>query len=182
MSITDIIALIALIIAFYSAVLSTILYFKELLHIKIVSLANNYFSFCKKEQLFDNEGCPFWCYDENSYSLAINIRICNNSKTNTTINSFILNNKYTINSSSNIDNQFPINFYKKDTYIFTNSSENINSLIPLISLSSYETIEGYLVFNNIKELPTSLKLTVNTVQKSKNFKLKTSIIDCRKIL
>lgn len=181
MNITDIIALIALIVAFYGAVLSSFLYYKELLHIKLICLDKNYFSFSKKNQVCDKEGFCYWCYNEKLYSLAIHVQIRNNSKINTTINSFILNNKYIIDSSSNIDSRFSTGFYKENTYIFDNSIKNIKPLIPLISLNSYETIEGYLVFNNVTELPSILKLTVDTVQKNKNFKLKTTIIDCRKI-
>lgn len=181
MNITNIIALIALFVAFYGAVLSTILYRRELLHIKLICLDNNYLSFAKKEQVCDTEGCLYWSYNENLYSLAIHIQIRNNSKTNTTINTFTLNDKYTIDSSSDLDSKFPTGFYRENLYIFDNSLEPINALVPLLSLNSYETIEGYLVFNNITEFPSCLKITVDTVQKSKNFKLETTIIDCRKI-
>lgn len=181
MTITDIIALIALIVAFYGAILSSILYYKELLHIKLVCLDKNYLSFSKKQQVCDDEGCFYWCYNDNLYSIAIHIQIRNNSKANTTINSFTLNNKYTIDSSSNIDNRFPTGFYKENTFIFDNSLEHIKPLVPLISLNSYETIEGYLVFNNVTETPTFFNLTVDTIQKTKDFKLKVTSIDCRKI-
>lgn len=182
MDATDIIALIALFVAFYGALLSTILYRKELLHIKLICLDNNYFSYAKKEQVCDNEGCYcWWSYDENLYSLAIHIQIRNNSKTNTTINSFILNDKYTIDSSSNSDRQFPTGFYKENLHIFDNALESINPLVPLLYLNPYETIDGYLVFNNVTEFPSCLKITVDTVQKSKNFKLKPKINDCRKV-
>lgn len=182
MNVTDIIALIALIVAFYGAILSTILYCKELLHIKLICLDNNYLSYSPKEPVYDDEGgYSWWSYNENLYSLAIHVQIRNNSKTNTTINSFILNDKYTIDSSSSAYRQFPTGFYKEKLRIIDNVSESINALVPLLPLNPYETIEGYLVFDNVAELPSSLKLTVDTVQKSKNFKLKTSIIDCRKI-
>lgn len=182
MTLTDIIALLAFFVALYGAILSTILYCDELLHIKLICLSNNYFSFTKKEQVCDDEGFIYWSYNENLYSLAIHIQIRNNSKSNTTINCFTLNDSYILDSSTDIDKQFAAGFYKANSNIFDNSLQTLNILKPLISLNSYETVEGYLVFDNLVETPSSLNITVDTVQKSKKFKLKVNVTDCRKNL
>lgn len=182
MNITNILSLFALIVAIYGAILSTILFLKEKLNLKFDYLNSNYFFFSKINEIFCEDG--FWVktYCKNQFSLAIKIRISNNSKNATTINEFILNNSIKINSSSNSDDLIPTSFSKYGENLTYETYENVNLLKPLITLKPYESIGGYLLFENISKIPSKLKIKVNTVQKTQSFKLKININDCSKKL
>lgn len=181
LSTTDFIALLAFIVALYGAVLSTIIFHKEKLKLKLEYLDKNYFSLSRKELTKDNHGFQYWTYSENSYSLAILVRISNNSKSNTTINSFVLNNKYVLNSSSKPQNYFSVKFKKENSEITEKSFEILNVLQPLITLSPFEAVEGYLIFDNISEIPTKFKMQINAIQRIKNYTLNFKLNDHTKI-
>lgn len=182
MTITNIISLLALIVAFYGAILSTILFFKEKLNLKLYYLNSNYFFFSKKDEVFCEDGYMVDRYYKNLYSLAIKVRISNNSKTSTTINEFLLNKSFKLELSSNPDSLIPTSFSKCGNYLTYETYEKVNLLKPLISLKPYGSLEGFLIFENINKIPSKIKISINTVQKNKSFNLKLNINDCSKKL
>ncbi len=101
----------------------------------------------------------------------------NKSKNPTTINEITLNNKYVLNSSSNTFPYIPTNFkhYKKCLVSSDSISLNYPILKPLLELNALDTYEGFLIFNNVEELPSYFDIKINTVQKSKTFHLNLSI-------
>lgn len=182
MTLTNLISFLAFIVALYSAILSTILFFKEKLNLKLIYLDKNYFFFSKKDECISNHGYLFNRYYKDSYSIAIKVRILNNSKLPTTINEFILNGTIHIDNSSMIDKIVPTSFSYCDDYVTYESAEEVDILQPLITLNPYDSIEGYLIFNNIKLIPSKIKISINAVQKEKSFKLNLKLNDCTKLI
>ena len=181
LSTTDIVAILALIVATYGAILSTVIYTKEKLKITLSYLDKNYLSLSKNELTRDSHGFSYFTYSENRYCLAIYVRICNNSKSNTTINSFILNDKYVFDSSSPNYACYPVGFKRKSDEVLSKKYTNLIICKPLISLAPFETKEGYIVFDDIANIPSKINIKINAVQKSKSYKLKLVLNDCTKI-
>ena len=183
MTITDTIALLAFILSLYSAVLSTYTAINEFFRIKLTYLGTSYLTLSKSDVYVDEYGEHIPTYDKSSYSLAILVRIENKSKNPTTINEFVLNNKYVLNShSSDQDYYFSTEFENKSDNIFSCGSVYIgnNYIKPLLQLEPLSSYEGYLVFDNLKEKPSHFDVKVKAIQKSKNFHLRFSLTsDCR---
>lgn len=97
--------------------------------------------------------------------------------TYTAINEIILNNKYIINSSCKFDTLLPTDFTNNNgtTISWKDKTLQYPPIKPLLEIKPLTSYEGYLIFNNVGELPSKFDITVNTVQKSKNFHLKLSI-------
>lgn len=173
LSTTDCISLLAFIVALYGAILSTIVYNKEKLKINLTYLNKNFFSYQKERNHAKNSYYYDWIFKKDLYTLAIYVRISNNSKTNTTINNFILNNKYCLDSSYNADYRFYTKFIEDNGKIYSNNFITLDKVLtPLISINPFESIEGFLIFENIKEIPSKFTIKINTVQKSKTYTLK----------
>lgn len=176
MDITDAIALLALIVASYSAVLSTCIAINEFFRLKlsIIDPKKTYITLTKTNNYINEYGDIVYSYDKNLYTLIILVRLVNKSKNPTTINDIILNNNYILDSSSKINDSIPINFTYKSNVPYSCNTQALDYPIlqPLITLKPLATLEGYLVFNNVKELPSKFDIRINTVQKSKTFHLK----------
>ena len=179
---TDRISAVALIVAIYGAIVSTIVYNKEKLKIKLIYLNKNYLSRSINDYKSDNIGVQRFTYAEELYSLAIYVRISNNSRTNTTINSFILNKKYICDSSSSELSLYPISFKRESNDLVMEKFTHLKACKPLISLGPYQTIEGYIIFDKLIDIPSKIEITVNSVQSSKSFDLEININDCTQIV
>lgn len=175
MDISDIIALFAFFIALYGAALSTYTAINEFfrLNFSVFDLSKTCITLTKTNEYYGEYGELVNTYCKDLYTVIIPVRIINKSKNLTTINEITLNNTYKLNSSSNLDNFIPTQFScKGNTIIAYNSKLFDYPLIkPLYELRPLSTLEGYLVFNNVKETPSYFDITVDTVQKSKTFHL-----------
>ena len=94
MEISDIIALLAFFISLYGAIVSTSLALSENLNLKLKYLNENFLTLALDNKVVDNHGEYLGSYNKTAYTIAIKVRIVNKSKSPTTINEFILNNKY----------------------------------------------------------------------------------------
>lgn len=179
MTITDIIALLAFIVALYGAVLSTYTAINEFFRLKLflIDSSKNFITLSETDYYQNEYGVIFPTFNKNNFCIAILVRITNKSKNPTTINQITLNDKYIINSSCKLDFRFPISFtYNKGQLISADSQDLKYPLIkPLLEIKPLTSYEGYLIFNNVKEIPSKFDITINTVQKSKTFNLKVSI-------
>lgn len=173
MSNTDFIALLAFFISLYGAILSTYTAITEFFRLKLfaISQEKNFITLTKSNEYLDEYGEYLNVYKKHSYTIGILVRIINKSKNPTTINEIVLNNKYKFNSSSNIDSIIPTKFEYIDNTLIGHASENFEYPIlkPLCEIKSLDTIEGYLIFNDIEEIPTKFNIKISTVQKSKTF-------------
>lgn len=176
MSITDIIALLALFVSLYGAILSTYTAINEFFRLKlsIINQDKSFITFTKSDKYLNEYGEYLGIYNKKFYTLGILVRIVNKSKNPTTINEIVLNNKYKLNSSSSINSIIPTQFEIIDGDFIEHASKSFDYPIikPLYEIKPLDTVEGYLVFNNIKEIPSQFDITINTVQKSKTFHLK----------
>lgn len=179
MNITDIIALFALFISIYGAALSTYTAINEFFRLKLLVFnpKETYITLTKSSKYLNECGQYIYTFKEHKYTIAILVRIINKSKNLSTINEITLNDKYTINSSNNFDGLIFTNFTKKNNSIISCNDKVLNypSIKPLLEINPLTSYEGYLVFNNVDELPSKFNITINTVQKSKTFNLKISI-------
>lgn len=178
MSITDIIAFLAFIVALYSATLSTYTAINEFFRLKIFAInPNKNFVTLSMSDYYQEEGEPTPIFNKNKYTIGILVRITNKSKNSTTINEILLNKKYAINSSSKFDCWYPISFRCIEDCLATHESKNLDypCIKPLLKLNPLTSYECYLIFDNIDTFPSKFSITINTVQKSKKFRLKTSI-------
>lgn len=174
---TDKIALIALIIATYGAILSTILAINERFQIKLFYLGKSYITLSRKTSSLNDHGEYHDTYYKSLYTLAILVRITNNSKNPTTINDFTLNNKHIFNSFTDKEHSMIATSFKYfRNYLTTNNALFLEKdlLQPLIELQPLSTQEGYIIFDNLTDIPNKFKITVNCVQKKKNFELQIS--------
>lgn len=179
MNITDIIALFALIISIYGAALSTYIAINEFFRLKLFAInQSESFITLSKNDYYQNEyGEYISTFSKNLYTIAILVRLTNKSKNLATINEISLNNKYVINSSSSFDNYLPTSFKYNKTYLICHNTKYLKYPIikPLLEIKPLTSYEGYLIFNNVEEIPSKFNITINTVQKSKTFHLKVSI-------
>ena len=78
-----------------------------------------------------------------------------------------------MNSSSSIDGIIPTQFEAIDNSFIEHASKNFDYPIikPLYEVKPLDTVEGYLIFNDIEEIPSQFNVKINTVQKSKTFHL-----------
>lgn len=174
----DKIALFALVVALYGAILSTILYRKEKLKLKFINLGVNFVTLSPSDVTANNFGEQYITYNKNLYTVALLVRINNCSKNPITITDLILNNKYMFNSFSSKDfSHIPTSFEKLNNFLISNDSEYIKDRIiqPLIKLEPLSTCEGFIIFSNLDEIPKKFKIIINTVQKSKTFKFNFTI-------
>lgn len=104
---TDKIALFALVVALYGAILSTILYNKEKFNLKFINLGINFVTLSPNDVISNDFEEEFVTYSKNLYTIALLVRINNCSKNPITITDFILNKKHIYNS-----------FFQKTTLLF----------------------------------------------------------------
>lgn len=182
LSIENVIALLAFLVALYSAILSTILYRKGILKLKLFYLDESYltFSYSPKSIHKDKFGVQYKGYNSNKYTLAIFVRVINKSKYPTTICDFILNNKYFFNSSTNVEKSLiPKSFTIKDNILVANSYATVEksflNIQPLCELKPLSATEGCLIFTDLTTVPKKFKIKVRAVQKDKVFNLKFNI-------
>ena len=175
MSTTDFIALLAFFISLYGAILSTYTAINEFfrLELSIINQDKSFITFTKSDKYLDECGEYLGIYKKNFYTIGILVRIVNKSKNPTTINEIVLNDKYKLNSSSSIDDIIPTQFEAIDNSFIEHASKNFDYPIikPLYEVKPLDTIEGYLIFNDIEEIPSQFNVKINTVQKSKTFHL-----------
>ncbi len=174
----DKIALFALIVASYGAILSTILYRKEKLKLKFINLGVNFVTLSPGDVTVNNMGVQCVTFNENLYTVVLLVRINNCSKSPVTITDLILNKKYMFNSFSSKDfTHIPTSFKRFYDFLISNDSKYIKDRIiqPLIKLEPLSTCEGFIIFSNLDEIPKKFKIIINTVQKSKTFKFNFTI-------
>jgi hypothetical protein len=175
MSTTDFIALLAFFISLYGAILSTYTAINEFfrLELSIINQDKSFITFTKSDKYLDECGEYLSIYKKNFYTIGILVRIVNKSKNPTTINEIVLNDKYKLNSSSSIDDIIPTQFEAIDNSFIEHASKNFDYPIikPLYEVKPLDTVEGYLIFNDIEEIPSQFNVKINTVQKSKTFHL-----------
>ena len=175
MSTTDFIALLAFFISLYGAILSTYTAINEFfrLELSIINQDKSFITFTKSDKYLDECGEYLSIYKKNFYTIGILVRIVNKSKNPTTINEIVLNDKYKLNSSSSIDDIIPTQFEAIDNSFIEHASKNFDYPIikPLYEVKPLDTVEGYLIFNDIEEIPSQFNFKINTVQKSKTFHL-----------
>ncbi len=173
MSATDIIALLALIVATYGAILSTYTAINEFFRLKLTYLNKHYFTLTQSNHYLNECGEYIDTFEKDSYSLYVLVRLVNKSKNPTTINEIVLNDKYIIDSASDICSFVPISFKFQENCIVSCDTKRLDfdAIKPLLELKPLSTFEGYLIFNNIKEIPSTFKIKVNAIQKSKTFNL-----------
>lgn len=175
MNVTDLIAFFAFVIALYSAVLSTYTAINEFFKLKLSYLGKSYITLSKSDVYVNDIGEQLSSYNKNLYTIAIFVRIENQSKNPTTINEFILNNKYLCNSSSKKPNSYlPTKFESKSNYLLQCSSIYLDNRFvqPLLTINGLSTCEGFLVFDNLESLPSHFDIKISAIQKSKTFHLK----------
>lgn len=175
MNITDTIALLAFLISLYGAVLSTLTAINDFFRLRLSYLGHSYITLSKGKEYVDVNRFVFQTFNPNSYCLAIHVRLENKSKNPTTINEFVLNNKYVINSySQEHDFHLPTQFCKRDNQLICYSTLAIEegTIKPLITINPLSTIEGYLFFDNLDCVPKQFNIKVVTVQKAKTFHMK----------
>ena len=180
MEIADFIALLAFFISLYGAIISTLLALNENLNLKLKYLNVSFLTLSLDNEVVNNHGEYLSMYVKNAYTVAIKVRIINKSKSPTTINEFILNNKYKMDSSFDVENSLiPTSFENYGTAIIPNSSKSLERELikPLIELKPLSTVEGFIIFTQLKKIPKCFNIKVNAVQKSKTFHLKFNIIN-----
>lgn len=171
----DKISLFALIVASYGAILSTSLYIKERLKLKMQYL-NSCITLSSNNAINDH-GEEEFLYDENLNTIVIFVRLMNVSKIPTTIYNFRLNNKYNFDSCFDIEKSLIATSFHKSNNMLTDSSclsytTECKKLKPLLELPPLSIVEGCLIFNNVKDVPRKFKIKVFATQKSKSFKFK----------
>lgn len=175
MNLSDFIALLAFIVALYGAILSTYTAINELFRLKIsiFDLNKTCITLSKCNQSYGEYGELVHIYHKDLYTLIIPVRIVNKSKNITTIYEITLNKSYKLDSSSVLENFIPTQFNHDGNVITAYNSILFDYplLKPLFELKPLSTVEGYLIFNNLKETPSHFDITVTTVQKSKTFHL-----------
>lgn len=180
LSIQDKLSLFALIIACYGAILSTILYIKDHLKIKM-----QYLSSCitlSKSTSINNYGEEDYIYNKDLNTIVIFVRLLNTSKVPTTIYNFCLNGKYNFDSSFDIENSLvPISFHNSNDLLTCSSSKvctnECKKLMPLLELPPLSIVEGCLIFDNVKDVPNKFKIKVFATQRNKSFKFKFTFND-----
>lgn len=180
METSDIIALFAFFVSLYGAILSTILAINEKFKLKLIYLNENFLTLSLDNKLVNNHGEYLGTYSKNLYTIAIKVRISNKSKSPTTINEFILNNKYKMDNSFNINNSLiPTSFENFETAILPHNSMPLEQKLikPLIKIQPLSSIEGYIIFSQLDEIPKHFNIKINAVQKSKTFHLKFDILN-----
>lgn len=180
MEISDVIALLAFFISLYGAIVSTSLALSENLNLKLKYLNENFLTLSLDTKVINNHGDYLGAYNKNAYTIAIKIRIVNKSKSPTTINEFILNNKYKMNNSFNMQNSsIPTSFENFETVLIPCNSKILEKevLKPLIELKPLSSIEGYIIFTHLDTIPKHFNIKVDAVQKSKTFHFKFDIIN-----
>ncbi len=184
MNLSDLIAYIALFVSIYGAILSTYTAINEFfrLSLSVLDLNKTFITLTKSDEYLNEYSEFMYVYKPNLFTLIIPVRIINKSKNPTTINEIILNNKYILNSSSCTDDFIPTKFSRHGNSLCAYSSVNFDYPIlkPLHEMKPLDIFEGYLIFNNIEDLPSKFDIKVKAVQKSKTFHLHFSIAkDCR---
>ncbi len=178
-NITDVIALLAFLVALYGAILSTYVAINEFFRLKlsVFNLNKTYITLSQSDYYSNDHGEQIPTYKSDLYSIVLLVRIINMSKNDTTINEIILNDEYTLNSSSKSIENVPCKFKYSHNMIFCNDFKYLS--YPVISfplkIEALSTVEGYLVFNNMKEIPNFFKVKIKAIQKSKTFNLNISI-------
>ena len=161
MSTTDFIALLAFFISLYGAILSTYTAINEFfrLELSIINQDKSFITFTKSDKYLDECGEYLSIYKKNFYTIGIH--------------EIVLNDKYKLNSSSSIDDIIPTQFEAIDNSFIEHASKNFDYPIikPLYEVKPLDTVEGYLIFNDIEEIPSQFNVKINTVQKSKTFHL-----------
>lgn len=171
----DKLSLLALLIASYGAILSTVLYIKEHLEIKM-----QYINSCvtlSPTASKNDHGEEYFIYNKELNTIVIFVRLMNVSKSPTTIYNFCLNNKYNFNSSFDIENSLIPNSFHNSDNVLTASSYNVytndcKKMKPLLELPPLAIVEGCLIFDNVKDIPDKFKIKVFATQKNKSFKFK----------
>lgn len=184
---TDKIALLAFVVALYSAVLSTILYRKEHLNLKLEYLKKNYLTFSRTNSSLNNYGEKHQIYKADQYTIALYVRLINKSKSPTTIYNFKLNNKYVFDSFTNVENSLiPKSFKYYNDILVSDSSMSIekdfSEIKPLLKLEPLAITEGCLIFTNIDTIPKKFKIKVCATQRNKTFTLKFNITNDFRVL
>ena len=180
MEISDIIALLAFFISLYGAIVSTSLALSENLNLKLKYLNENFLTLALDNKVVDNHGEYLGSYNKTAYTIAIKVRIVNKSKWPTTINEFILNNKYKMDSSFDMQNSLiPTSFENYGTALLPHHSTTLEKKLikPLIELQPLSSVEGYIIFTQIDKVPKRFNIKVDAVQKSKTFHLKFNVND-----
>lgn len=170
---TDKIALFALVVALYGAILSTILYNKEKFNLKFINLGINFVTLSPNDVISNDFEEEFVTYSKNLYTIALLVRINNCSKNPITITDFILNKKHIYNSFSSKDYSFiPTDFEFYDNHLIKNSGKYIKDklITPLVKLEPLSSCEGFIIFDNLNNIPKKFNLIINAVPKSKKFK------------
>lgn len=180
MDISDLIALLAFFISLYGAIISTLLALEENLNLKLNYLNVNFLTLSLDNKVVDNHGEHLGSYDKDSYTIAIKVRITNKSKSPTTINEFTLNNKYKMNSSFNMQcSLIPTSFENFKTALLSHNAIPLEKEVikPLIEIKPLSSVEGYIIFTQLKEIPKKFKIKVDAVQRAKTFHLKFNIVN-----
>lgn len=178
MSISDFIALLAFFLSLYGAIVSTSLALSENLNLKLIYLNENFLTLSLDNKLINNHGEYLDAYNKNAYTIAIKVRIVNKSKSPTAINEFILNDKYKLDSSFNMQSSLiPTSFENFGTALVPYSSIPLEKEVirPLIELKPLSSIEGYIIFTQLDKIPKHFNVKIDAVQKSKTFHLKFNI-------
>ncbi len=178
MEISDLIALLAFFLGIYGAVLSTTLALKENLKLKLEYLDSSYLTLSTNKEIINVYGEHLEKYNRNSFTIAILVRITNISKVPTTINEFILNNKYKFNSSFDMKySLIPTSFKNYGSILIGNCVKPLEykTITPLLQLNPLSSIEGYLIFSQLENIPSKFDITINAVPKSKTYHLKFDI-------
>ena len=182
---TDKIALLALIVATYAAILSTVIFLKERFNISLKLLNLNYLSFFHEDTNtnLNKINLEFYKSNKNTFNLFIKLRLFNNSKNPCTISEFILNYRYKIDSQSEIYvSHIPAFYLQANDKLYSNTFLSVSPLRqPLIFLNPYETIECFICFQNVKHVNKFSLISVKGNDKSKTFVVKLNIKDCTKI-
>lgn len=173
MTLSDLIAYTALFVSVYGAILSTYTAITEFFRLKlsILDLNKTSITLTKSDEYLNDHGEFMYFYKPDRFTIILPVRIVNKSKNPTTINEIILNNKYILNSSSCIDSFVPTKFSNHNNHLCAYSSNSLDYPIikPLHEIAPLDTLEGFLIFNDVKELPSKFNIKVNAVQKSKTF-------------
>ena len=182
---TDKIALLALIVATYAAILSTVIFLKERFNISLKLLTLNYLSFFHEDTNvnFDKINLEFYKSNKSTFNLFIKMRLFNNSKNPCTISEFILNSKYKTDSQSKMyASHIPAFYLQSNGRLYSNTFVSVSPMRqPLIFLNPYQTIECFICFQNVKHINKFALISVKGNNKSKTFVVKLNIKDCTKI-
>ena len=180
MEISDIIALLAFFLSLYGAIVSTALALNENLKLKLEYLNVNFLTLSLDNKIVNKHGTYLGGYTKNAYTIAIKIRILNKSKSPTTINEFVLNDTFIMDSSFNIRNSLiPTSFENYGTMLTAHDARPLEQQLirPLIELPPLSSTEGYIIFTQLSKIPEDFYIKINAVQKSKKFHLKFDIVN-----